>query len=71
MLLSYVSLQFGIRFEDQEQAKAFIYRLAEEVSRRLHAIDRCGRLLTLKIMKRHPEAPKEAPKVSRILGSYP
>lgn len=34
------------------------------MSKRLKAIDRVGRFLTLKVMVRHPDAPQEAPKVS-------
>lgn len=56
-------LQYGIRFEDNNQAEAFVYQLAEEVSRRLVSIDMRGRSLTLKIMVRDPSAPVEAPKV--------
>jgi DNA repair protein REV1 len=37
-------------------------KLGEEVASRLKAVDMKGRLLTLKLMKRHPEAPVEAPK---------
>jgi DNA repair protein REV1 len=37
-------------------------KLGAEVSSRLKAIDMKGRLLTLKILKRHPDAPIEAPK---------
>ncbi|KAG2107956.1 uncharacterized protein F5147DRAFT_577321 [Suillus discolor] len=55
-------INYGIRFENDGQAKAFIYQMAEEVSRRLNAIDMCGRSLTLKIMKRDPSAPVEGPK---------
>lgn len=55
-------INYGIRFENDDQAKAFIYQMAEEVSRRLNAINMCGRSLTLKIMKRDPSAPVEAPK---------
>ncbi|KAG2132867.1 uncharacterized protein EDB93DRAFT_1093611 [Suillus bovinus] len=55
-------INYGIRFENDGQAKAFIYQMAEEVSRRLNVIDMCGRSLTLKIMKRDPSAPVEAPK---------
>ncbi|KAI6123959.1 hypothetical protein EDD16DRAFT_1517653, partial [Pisolithus croceorrhizus] len=44
------------------RAEAFIYRMAEEVARRMSNISVCGRSLTLKIMKRDPSAPKEAPK---------
>ncbi|KAG1819758.1 uncharacterized protein BJ212DRAFT_1446112 [Suillus subaureus] len=55
-------INYGIRFENDDQAKAFIHRMAEEVSRRLNAINMCGRSLTLKIMKRDPSAPIEGPK---------
>ncbi|KAL4254400.1 DNA polymerase type-Y family protein [Abortiporus biennis] len=55
-------INYGIRFETNEQAEGFIYQLAEEVSRRLNSIDSRGRSLTLKIMKRDPSAPREAPK---------
>ncbi|KAG1725858.1 hypothetical protein EDB19DRAFT_1897724 [Suillus lakei] len=55
-------INYGIRFENDDQAKAFIYQMAEEVSRRLNAINMCGHSLTLKIMKRDPSAPVEAPK---------
>ncbi|OCH85466.1 DNA repair protein [Obba rivulosa] len=55
-------VNYGIRFENNEQVEIFMYQLAEEVARRLDAIDMRGRSLTLKILKRHPEAPVEAPK---------
>ncbi|PVG02317.1 DNA repair protein [Serendipita vermifera] len=55
-------INFGIRFENNEQAEQFMRKLGAEVSARLKAIDMKGRLLTLKVMKRHPEAPVEAPK---------
>lgn len=55
-------INYGIRFENDDQAKAFIHQMAEEVSRRLNAINMCGRSLTLKIMKRDPSAPVEGPK---------
>ena len=58
--------KYGIRFENNEQAEAFIYQLSEEVMRRLQSISMCGRSLTLKIMKRDPSAPVEAPKVAMI-----
>lgn len=56
-------INYGIRFEDQAQAQSFIFQLAEEVARRLDAVGMQGRSLTLKIMKRDPEAPAEPPKV--------
>ncbi|EGN96299.1 hypothetical protein SERLA73DRAFT_59278 [Serpula lacrymans var. lacrymans S7.3] len=55
-------INYGIRFENGEQAKTFIYQMAQEVSRRLNSIYMLGRSLTLKIMKRDPNAPVEAPK---------
>ncbi|KAG1736890.1 uncharacterized protein EDB91DRAFT_1329582 [Suillus paluster] len=55
-------INYGIRFENNDQAKAFIYQMAEEVSRRLNAVNMRGRSLTLKIMKRDPNAPVEPPK---------
>lgn len=56
--------QYGIRFEDNEQVEVFMYQLAEEMSRRLSDIDMRGRSLTLKVLKRDPTAPVEAPKVN-------
>jgi DNA repair protein REV1 len=56
-------LQYGIRFENDDQAEVFVRHMAEEVSRRMDAINVRGASLTLKIMKRHPDAPIEAPKV--------
>ena len=55
--------QYGIRFENNEQAETFIYQMAEEVSRRLKSIDMRGKSLTLKILVRDPSAPVEAAKV--------
>lgn len=58
--------QWGIRFEDSAQAENFIYTLGAEVSKRLKAIGRKGKLLTLKVMVRSADAPKEAAKVTTI-----
>ncbi|KAF9009538.1 hypothetical protein BDQ17DRAFT_1421710 [Cyathus striatus] len=55
-------INYGIRFENNEQAEAFMYQMAVEIKRRLDAIDMVGRSLTLKIMKRDPAAPVEPPK---------
>ncbi|KAJ1309400.1 hypothetical protein OPQ81_006177 [Rhizoctonia solani] len=55
-------VNYGIRFESGGHAEMFVYSLAKEVSERLKDINTAGRSLTLKIMKRHPDAPKEAPK---------
>ena len=59
--------QYGIRFENDDQVETFIHQMSEEVARRLNAIGVKGRSLTLKIMKRDPSAPVEAPKVSAYI----
>ncbi|KAH9842469.1 DNA repair protein [Rhodofomes roseus] len=55
-------INYGIRFENNSQTEAFIFQMAEEVARRLDNIDMRGRSLMLKILKRDPSAPVEAPK---------
>ncbi|KAH7911901.1 hypothetical protein BJ138DRAFT_1125667 [Hygrophoropsis aurantiaca] len=55
-------INYGIRFENNEQAETFVFQMAEEVSRRLDSVDMRGRSLTLKIMKRDPSAPVESAK---------
>lgn len=55
--------QYGIRFENNEQAEEFIRQMAVEVARRLDAVEMRGRSLTLKIMKRDVNSPVEPPKV--------
>lgn len=45
-------------------------QLGKEVAKRLTAVSMCGRSLTLKVMKRHPDAPKEAAKV-RLNCQFP
>ncbi|CAE6437156.1 unnamed protein product [Rhizoctonia solani] len=55
-------VNYGIRFENNKHAEAFVLGLAKEVSERLKSANKVGRSLTLKIMKRHPDAPKEAAK---------
>ncbi|KAI0034990.1 hypothetical protein K488DRAFT_44193 [Vararia minispora EC-137] len=55
-------INYGIRFQSNDEAERFVFQMAEEVSRRLRAVSMKGRSLTLKIMKRDPSAPVEAPK---------
>ncbi|THH06773.1 hypothetical protein EW146_g9508 [Bondarzewia mesenterica] len=55
-------INYGIRFEDNDQAETFVFQMAEEVMRRLKNVNMKGRSLTLKIMKRDPSAPIEPPK---------
>ncbi|KAJ3765498.1 hypothetical protein FB446DRAFT_794993 [Lentinula raphanica] len=55
-------INYGIRFQTKEEVKVFLDQMAKEVSNRLDAIERCGRSITLKVMKRDPSAPVEPPK---------
>ncbi|KAG6915303.1 hypothetical protein DXG01_012226 [Tephrocybe rancida] len=55
-------INYGIRFENGQQAETFIYQMATEVAKRLDDIGVVGRSITLKIMKRDPTAPVEPPK---------
>ncbi|KAG5650978.1 hypothetical protein H0H81_010325 [Sphagnurus paluster] len=55
-------INYGIRFEDGQQAEAFIYQMSKEVAKRLDDIGMVGQSITLKIMKRDPKAPVEPPK---------
>ena len=60
-------LKYGVRFENNAQVEAFIFQMAEEVARRLNAIDMRGRAMALKVLKRDPAAPIEGPKVCKFL----
>lgn len=62
-----IPIQYGIRFENHEQVKAFIHQMAAEVKRRMDSIGMVGRSVTLKVMKRDPTAPVEPPKVRDII----
>ncbi|KDE03975.1 hypothetical protein MVLG_05544 [Microbotryum lychnidis-dioicae p1A1 Lamole] len=55
-------VNYGIRFEQNEQVKRFMLELGVETARRLKEIDMQARKLTIKIMQRHPDAPLETPK---------
>lgn len=70
ILGSYELLQYGIRFENNDQAEQFIYQMAVEVKKRLDAIDMVGRSITMKIMKRDPAAPAEPAKVRTSQPTY-
>ncbi|KAF9113153.1 deoxycytidyl transferase [Mortierella sp. AM989] len=45
-------ISWGVRFENQDQVNVFLHDLAKEVSKRLQEIDRKGKSVVLKIMKR-------------------
>ncbi|KAK0200352.1 hypothetical protein DFS33DRAFT_1387562 [Desarmillaria ectypa] len=55
-------INYGIRFENNEQAATFIHQMAVEVTKRLNDAKLLGRSITLKLMKRDPHAPVEPPK---------
>ncbi|PBK98552.1 DNA repair protein [Armillaria gallica] len=55
-------INYGIRFESNEQAETFIHQMAVEVTKRLNDVNMLGRSITLKLMKRDPHAPVEPPK---------
>ncbi|KAK0218760.1 hypothetical protein IW262DRAFT_1387303 [Armillaria fumosa] len=55
-------INYGIRFENNEQAETFVRQMAVEVTKRLNDVNMLGRSITLKLMKRDPHAPVEPPK---------
>ncbi|EIW70659.1 hypothetical protein TREMEDRAFT_28996 [Tremella mesenterica DSM 1558] len=55
-------MNYGIRFRTADQAETCIRDLALEVVKRMKSVNARGRLLTLKLMARHPDAPVEPPK---------
>lgn len=60
-------MQYGIRFQDNAEVEKFVHQLSKETSRRLISINMRGKSITLKVMKRDPAAPVEAPKVGYVL----
>ncbi|XP_050425232.1 DNA repair protein Rev1 isoform X2 [Adelges cooleyi] len=55
-------VNYGIRFRNQEESENFIKQLCEEVEKRLDDVEMKGRTVTLKLMVRNAEAPKESAK---------
>ncbi|XP_078719445.1 DNA repair protein REV1 isoform X1 [Lampetra fluviatilis] len=55
-------INYGIRFQQPEDAEAFLQQLSEELQRRLRAAAVRGRRLTLKVMVRKAGAPVETAK---------
>ncbi|KAK8236891.1 hypothetical protein HDK77DRAFT_449224 [Phyllosticta capitalensis] len=55
-------VNWGVRFANHEQADEFIHNLSGELHRRLAKENVKGRQLTMKIMKRSPDAPMDPPK---------
>lgn len=57
-----IDVNWGIRFETNDQVENFLQRLAAELSRRLVDIDMAGSTVSLKLAIRHPDAPVEPAK---------
>jgi len=55
-------VNWGVRFENQEQADEFIASLCGELQKRLLKEKVKGKQLTMKIMRRSPDAPLDPPK---------
>ena len=55
-------VNYGIRFENQFDAEEFLKKLSAEVCTRLKKANAKGRCITLKLMVRAKEAPKETVK---------
>ncbi|WWC94180.1 hypothetical protein V866_001019 [Kwoniella sp. B9012] len=55
-------MNYGIRFQNHDQAEICINDLALEVAKRMKNVGVKGKQITLKLMKRHPDAPIEPPK---------
>lgn len=55
-------VNYGIRFENEQDARNFLTKLSLEVSQRLKKVNAAGRSVTLKLMVRAKEAPREARK---------
>ncbi|XP_057325173.1 DNA repair protein REV1 [Microplitis mediator] len=55
-------VNYGIRFDDDNDAREFLKKLAREVSGRLTKVNAKGRCITLKLMVRAKNAPKETAK---------
>ncbi|OCL11401.1 DNA polymerase IV, partial [Glonium stellatum] len=55
-------VNWGVRFENQEQADEFVGSLCDELSKRLLKEKVKGRQLTMKIMRRAADAPLDPPK---------
>ncbi|CAI6345542.1 unnamed protein product [Macrosiphum euphorbiae] len=55
-------VNYGIRFKNKEESENFVRQLCDEVEKRLDDIEMNGKTVTLKLMIRNVEAPKESAK---------
>lgn len=58
-------VNYGIRFKNKEEMEGFMRQLSGEVEKRLEEVKMKGKCVTLKLMVRSAEAPREA---SKFLG---
>lgn len=58
-------VNYGIRFQNHQEMETFVKQLAGEVEKRLEEVKMKGKCITLKLMVRSAEAPREA---SKFLG---
>ncbi|KAL9932753.1 hypothetical protein V8E36_008452 [Tilletia maclaganii] len=56
------NVNYAIRFQCQDEARAFVHKLCIEVVRRLRAAKLRGKQISVSVMIRAPDAPAEAPK---------
>ncbi|XP_055530606.1 DNA repair protein Rev1 [Wyeomyia smithii] len=57
-----VDVNYGIRFKDDSEVERFMKQLCEEIHKRLNEIEKRGKLITVKLLIRSPEAPVETAK---------
>ncbi|OWB73946.1 transferase activity protein [[Candida] boidinii] len=57
-----VDVNWGIRFDDKLQVENFLTSMSKELNKRLHKIQSTGSQITLKLAKRHIDAPIEPAK---------
>ncbi|KAG5680848.1 hypothetical protein PVAND_010329 [Polypedilum vanderplanki] len=55
-----VDVNYGIRFNDDDEVKPFLKQICEELSKRLNEIEKKGKCVTLKIMMRAKNASAES-----------
>uniref|UniRef100_A0A1Q3EYU1 DNA repair protein REV1 n=1 Tax=Culex tarsalis TaxID=7177 RepID=A0A1Q3EYU1_CULTA len=57
-----VDVNYGIRFKEEVEVERFMKQLSEEIHKRLGEIKQRGKLVTVKLLVRSPEAPVETAK---------
>ncbi|XP_019933140.3 DNA repair protein Rev1 [Aedes albopictus] len=57
-----VDVNYGIRFKEESEVERFMKQLSEEIHKRLMEIKKRGKVITVKLLVRSPEAPVETAK---------